>query len=59
MRSTIDLAHNMGLVVVAEGVETRKALVLLDKLGCDTAQGYLISKPLPVDRFDEFLDTYH
>ena len=59
VRSTIDLAHNMGLVVVAEGVETRKALVLLDKLGCDTAQGYLISKPLPVDRFDEFLDTYH
>lgn len=59
VRSTIDLAHNMGLVVVAEGVETRKALMLLNKLGCDTAQGYLISKPLPVERFDEFLDTYH
>ncbi len=59
VRSTIDLAHNMGLVVVAEGVETRKALMLLNELGCDTAQGYLISKPLPVDRFDDFLETYH
>ncbi len=59
VRSTIDLAHNMGLVVVAEGVETRKALMLLDELGCDTAQGYLISKPLPVDDFDDFLESYH
>jgi len=59
VRSTIDLAHNMGLVVVAEGVETRKALMLLNELGCDTAQGYLISKPLPVDSFDDFLETYH
>lgn len=59
VRSTIDLAHNMGLMVVAEGVETRKALMLLNKLGCDTAQGYLISKPLSVDSFDDFIETYH
>jgi diguanylate cyclase (GGDEF)-like protein len=59
VRSTIDLAHNMGLLVVAEGVETNGALELLKELGCDVAQGYLISKPLPVDQFDEFADSYN
>ncbi len=44
--STIELAHNMGLKVVAEGVETREAWNLLRRLGCDLVQGYLISKPL-------------
>jgi diguanylate cyclase (GGDEF)-like protein len=59
VRSTIELAHNLGLHVVAEGVETKEALSLLSDLGCDTAQGYLISKPLPVNKFGEFLKTYH
>lgn len=59
VRSTIDLAHNLGLTVVAEGVETREALALLESLGCDMAQGYLISKPLSVDGFDDFLNTHH
>jgi diguanylate cyclase (GGDEF)-like protein len=44
--STIELAHNMGLKVVAEGVETQEAWNLLRRLGCDLAQGYLISRPL-------------
>lgn len=44
--STIELAHNMGLKVVAEGVETQEAWNLLRRLGCDLVQGYLISKPL-------------
>jgi len=44
--STIELAHNMGLKVVAEGVETQEAWNLLRRLGCDLAQGYLISHPL-------------
>ena len=43
VRSTIDLAHNMGLKVVAEGVENQEILDALSELGCDVAQGYLIS----------------
>lgn len=46
VKSTIDLAHSLGLKVTAEGVETPTALALLRGMGCDTAQGYLISRPL-------------
>ena len=49
VRATIDLAHNLGLLVVAEGVENRDSLDLLAVLGCDHAQGYHISHPLPAD----------
>lgn len=49
VRSTIDLAHNMGLPVVAEGVEDEATLERLRALGCDMVQGYLISRPLPPD----------
>jgi diguanylate cyclase (GGDEF)-like protein len=45
--STIELGHNLGLKVVAEGVEESETLLMLRGLGCDFAQGYLISKPLP------------
>lgn len=55
VRSTIELAHNLGLSVVAEGVENQPSLDLLKKLGCDIIQGYLISKPLPRDEFDAFI----
>ncbi len=47
VRSTIDLAHNLGLKVVAEGVEDAATYNMLAKLGCDVAQGYYISRPLP------------
>ena len=47
VRSTVDLAHNLGLSVVAEGVETAKAWKLLQALGCDEAQGYFVAKPMP------------
>jgi len=51
VRSTIDLAHNLGLTVVAEGVETAAILERLRTLACDEAQGYHIARPLPVDDF--------
>lgn len=47
VRSTIDLAHNLGLKVVAEGVEDQETLDRLVALGCDEAQGYHISRPIP------------
>jgi diguanylate cyclase (GGDEF)-like protein len=47
VRSTIDLAHNLGLRVVAEGVEDEDALDALRLLGCDAVQGYHLSRPLP------------
>jgi diguanylate cyclase len=48
VKSTIDLAHSLGLKVTAEGVETPTALALLRGMGCDMAQGYLISRPVPL-----------
>jgi diguanylate cyclase (GGDEF)-like protein len=51
VRSTVDLAHNLGLSVVAEGVESAAILQALHGLGCDEAQGYHISKPLPAGDF--------
>lgn len=47
VKSTIDLAHDLGLQVVAEGVENQETLDRLTSLGCDAAQGYHISRPLP------------
>ena len=55
VRSTIDLAHNLGLSVVAEGVETLEIWDRLAALGCDTAQGYYISRPIPAAALDEWL----
>jgi EAL domain-containing protein (putative c-di-GMP-specific phosphodiesterase class I) len=49
VRSTIDLGHNLGVKVVAEGVETAIAWRMLLDLGCDLAQGYLISRPVPAE----------
>ncbi|TXK65750.1 putative bifunctional diguanylate cyclase/phosphodiesterase [Alkalisalibacterium limincola] len=46
VRSTIEIGHNMGLSVIAEGVETEAGLALLKRYGCDMAQGYLFSPPL-------------
>jgi len=51
VRSTIDLGHNLGLKVVAEGVEQIEALDRLRLLGCDLAQGYCLTQPLPFERF--------
>jgi len=55
VRSTIDLAHNLGLSTVAEGVETEEILERLLEMGCDLAQGYLISRPLSADDLLSYL----
>jgi EAL domain-containing protein (putative c-di-GMP-specific phosphodiesterase class I) len=47
VRSTIDLGHSLGLEVVAEGVEDDETWALLADLGCDLAQGYALSRPMP------------
>lgn len=57
VRSTIDLARNLGLTVVAEGIETEAVLTHLIGLGCDTGQGYLISRPQPADALTASLKT--
>ena len=53
--SVIDLGHNLGLRVVAEGVETREVLVHLGDRGCDLVQGYLLSRPVPLDKLASWL----
>lgn len=55
VRSTIDLGHNMGMAVVAEGVETDDALAMLGQFSCDVVQGFFISRPLPVTGINEWL----
>lgn len=55
VRSTIELAHNLGLKVIAEGVETRGAWDTLDILGCDCSQGYLMGKPMPTEMLEKWL----
>jgi EAL domain-containing protein (putative c-di-GMP-specific phosphodiesterase class I) len=52
IRSTVGLAHSLGLRIVAEGIETLDALALVDDLGCDAAQGYLMGRPVPAEDFD-------
>src|SRR5207302_6832428 len=55
VRSIIDLGHNLGLSVVAEGVEEGAALTMLERLGCDLVQGYHLSRPLPALEFGRWL----
>jgi EAL domain-containing protein (putative c-di-GMP-specific phosphodiesterase class I) len=55
VRSTIDLARNLGLQVVAEGVETEEAWDELNKLGCTLAQGYYLTRPVPAAELTQWL----
>jgi diguanylate cyclase (GGDEF)-like protein/PAS domain S-box-containing protein len=57
VRSTADLAHNLGLTAVAEGVENQWTLDLLSSFGCDLAQGFHIAKPMPSSEFMGWLGT--
>lgn len=58
VRSTIELAHNLGLHVVAEGVEDGSISSLLERLGCDRAQGFHYSRPLPAAQLEAWLGAY-
>jgi diguanylate cyclase len=58
VRSVIDLAHNLGFEVVAEGVETDAILAELTILGCDIAQGYLLARPMPADLLPGWLSVH-
>ena len=55
VRTTIDLARNLGLDVVAEGVESQEILNDLSALSCDVAQGFFLSRPLPAADLDGWL----
>lgn len=52
VRATIELGHALGLLVVAEGIETLATLELLSLLGCDRAQGYFTGRPVPAQDFE-------
>jgi diguanylate cyclase (GGDEF)-like protein len=58
VRTSIQLAHSLGMSVVAEGVETGPVLAQLTELGCDHAQGYYLSKPLPAGELAEWVRRY-
>ena len=55
VRSTVDLGHSLGLTVVAEGVESQAVIHKLRELGCDIAQGFEISRPIPASAFADWL----
>lgn len=55
VRGVLSMAHHMGHLVVAEGVETSEQLQYLKELGCDIFQGYLLARPMPLDQLREFI----
>ena len=57
VRNVIRMSHDLGMQVVAEGVETEEQLALLRELDCDEIQGYLISPPVPADQFRTLLEN--
>jgi EAL domain-containing protein (putative c-di-GMP-specific phosphodiesterase class I) len=57
VETIILMAHNLGIGVVAEGVETKEQLDLLKDFGCDLIQGYYYSPPLPLEELVEYLKT--
>jgi diguanylate cyclase (GGDEF)-like protein/PAS domain S-box-containing protein len=58
VRSTIDLAHDLGRKVVAEGVETQEHWDHLTAFGCDIAQGYFIARPMPAEEFPNWVEQF-
>jgi len=58
VRATIELAHSLGIEVLAEGVESRPAMRWLANMGCERAQGFLISRPMPAETFSQWVAHY-
>jgi EAL domain-containing protein (putative c-di-GMP-specific phosphodiesterase class I) len=58
VKATINLAHNLGLQVTADGVESEEILAKLKDYGCDMAQGYYLSKPLSATDFTQWKNAY-
>ena len=56
IKAVLNMAKELKIPVVAEGVENKEHLMILRKFGCDYAQGFFYSKPLPKDKFDELLE---
>jgi diguanylate cyclase (GGDEF)-like protein len=59
VRSTIDMAHNLGLKVIAEGVEQHEALLQLRQQRCDFAQGFHLARPMQQADFNQWYENYH
>ncbi len=55
LESSVDLAKKLGMYTVAEGVETKEELKLVENIGCDQMQGYLVAKPMLAKEFEEFI----
>jgi EAL domain-containing protein (putative c-di-GMP-specific phosphodiesterase class I) len=58
VHSTIELAHNLGLKVTAEGVNGESAVAQLREWGCDRVQGFMYSRPMPLQDLRDWLDNY-
>jgi EAL domain-containing protein (putative c-di-GMP-specific phosphodiesterase class I) len=58
VHSTIELAHNLGLSVTAEGVENQESLLRLRAQKCDIAQGFYIARPLPFEALNRWFNDY-
>lgn len=57
VRSTIEMAHKLGLEVVAEGVESHETLTILDDLGCDSVQGFYLGRPMPMEDMLSWIES--
>lgn len=57
VRSIVDLAHRINIVLVAEGVEDRAVLEVLRGIGCDRVQGYVCARPMSIDALRAFIDS--
>ena len=57
VKAMISMAHDLGYSVVAEGVEDHQTYAFLDGLGCDEVQGYFVSRPLPPEQFEQWIET--
>ena len=58
VEKTVEIGHELGMKVVAEGVETAEQLEFLREIGCDTAQGYYFSRPLASEALQMWLSNY-